>query len=92
MNLVDRILESLNNSDAMDDFPKKRPRSYKGVEVGFMGIPIIFTDVLQSSLRSTLFRLNKNGLIRKNNSVWQLTPDGKKYLKTKIKKIHNTNR
>src|SRR3989338_9805655 len=90
MKLIEKILEFLDTDKNSDfDFPKKWPRSYKGVTVGFMGI-LTFKDTPSSSIRSTLFRLKKNNFINrddKNNFGWKITALGKKYIKSKKKKL-----
>ncbi len=68
MNLVEKILTELLNTSL----------NYKGVQVNLFGVP-----VSKNSLKSTMYRLNKNGLIEKVNNEWQITPTGKKYLKKK---------
>src|SRR3989339_1992303 len=72
MSLVEKILRELWNTSL----------SYKGVRVNLFGIPK-FEKHSYGSMRSTLSRLHKKGIINIGDKGWHLTPAGKKYMKRK---------
>lgn len=72
MSLVDKILHELWNTSL----------SYKGIRVNLFGIPI-FKNYSYGSMRTTLSRLRKNGVINNGDRGWRLTPTGRKYMKRK---------
>ena len=72
MSIVLDILKQLNGTGL----------SYKGVRVNIFGIPQS-DNIQRSSFGNTMARLNKRGLIEKNNNNWSVTNKGKIYLKNK---------
>ncbi len=59
--------------------PKYR---YKGMPVSTLGLPAIFPYKKQS-MNNTLYRLNRNGYISKDNDYILLSPNGRKYVENK---------
>ena len=57
--------------------------SYKGMRVDIFGIPK-YKSRNYGSLRTTVYRLHKDGLIDKNSDGWAITPKGKEYAKNKF--------
>ncbi len=55
---------------------------YKGMPVSMLGLPAIFPFKKQS-INNTLSRLNKNGLILKENNYISLLPRGRKHVENK---------
>lgn len=45
---------------------------------------INYWEIKERSLRTTLSRLKKQGLVENKNSIWAITGEGKEYLKTKL--------
>lgn len=72
MNLINKILHELWNASL----------SYKGIRVNLFGIPIL-KNHSYGSVRTTLSRLRKNGIIDNENKGWHLTLAGRKYMKRK---------
>ena len=72
MNLVDKILKELWNTSV----------SYKGTKVNLFGVPVLKKHS-HGSVRTTICRLHKKGLIESSDNGWHLTPAGKKYIKKK---------
>ena len=72
MSLVEKILRELWNTSL----------SYKGVRVNLFGIPKLKNHSC-GSMRSTLSRLHKKGIVNMGDKGWYLTPIGKKYMKRK---------
>ncbi|MEK7104460.1 MAG: hypothetical protein AAB868_00280 [Patescibacteria group bacterium] len=72
MSLVEEILRELWNTSL----------SYKGAKVNLFGIPK-FKSYSYGSMRSTLSRLHKKGVINMGDKGWYLTPAGKRYIKRK---------
>ena len=76
MSIVMEILEGLWNTTLY----------YKGMRVNFFGFskPWKYND---ASVRTTMSRLHKKGLITKKSGKWSITKNGKKYFNTEKKKI-----
>ena len=55
---------------------------YRAIPVSMFGIPAIFPYKKQS-IRNTLYQLNKNGYILKENDYISLLPKGRKYVESK---------
>ncbi len=72
MSLVEKILRELWNTSL----------SYKGVKVNLFGIPELKNHPY-GSIRSTISRLHKKGIINMGDKDWYLTPFGKRYIKRK---------
>jgi len=73
MDLISKILYELWNT----------PMSYKGTRVNLFGLPI-FKNHSSGSVRTTLSRLRKKGIIDNGDRGWHLTHAGKKYMKKKL--------
>ena len=76
MNLVLEILESLWDTSL----------NYKGMRVNIFGVHKTF-KYSNATIRSTLSRLNKKGLVKNISRKWSITGAGKRYLKSKEKLI-----
>ena len=76
MNLVEKLLQELSNTSI----------SYSGGNFNLFGLPK-FKSYSNGTIRSTLSRLNKNGLIENSDKGWYLTPTGKKYMKKKAESL-----
>lgn len=76
MSLVGKILHELWNT----------PLSYKGAKVNLFGLPI-FKNYSYGSVRATLSRLRKNGVVDIGDKGWRLTPAGKKYMKKRLNSL-----
>ncbi len=57
--------------------------SYKGMRVDIFGIPK-HKSRNYNSLKTTVYRLHRDGLIDKDASGWAITPKGKEYAKRKF--------
>lgn len=57
--------------------------SYKGMRVDIFGIPK-YKSRNYGSLRTTIYRLHRDGLIDKNKDGWAITQKGKEYAKKKF--------
>jgi len=78
MSLVMEILEGLWNTHLY----------YKGVRVNLLGVPMLWKHEdrdRKNSLKSTMFRLRKNGFIEIKSGKWILTKVGKEYFENKRK-------
>ena len=73
MSIVDEILENLWNTEI----------KYKGIGVNIFGIPR-FNKYSPKSLRATIDRLQRKGIIEREVSGIVLSKYGKKYVKRKI--------
>ncbi len=76
MSLVEKILNELAKSVI----------SYKGSRVNLLGIPQFRTNS-KNSLKSTITRLRRKGLIENGDKGWYLTPAGKNYMKKKANSL-----
>ena len=70
MSLVLKILKEMYEAEF----------NYKGVKVNGFGIPTAFLANSKSE-RDTLYRLNREGYIKKDEGGWRITNQGKKKLK-----------
>jgi CRISPR-associated endonuclease Cas2 len=59
---------------------------YKGVLVSAIGIPILF-DCKKQSISNAIYRLSKNGCVRKSGDVIFLLPKAKKYIENKKSRL-----
>ena len=73
MSLIEKILREISETTI----------SYKGMRVNLLGLPS-FKPYSPTSIKSTLTRLRKNGLVENDaDTGWHLTSAGKKYMKKK---------
>jgi DNA-binding transcriptional regulator PaaX len=72
MSIVEEILKEISNSTVR----------YKGVSVSLLGIPK-FKNYSKRTLRSTIDRLAREEMIRRELNGFILTANGRKYLKIK---------
>lgn len=79
MSIVSDILEELCSTSL----------KYKGVRVNLFGLPK-FSKCSSSSMRATMFRLQKEGLID-NHDELHITPKGRKYMNRKIDSLKQFN-
>ena len=78
MSMVMEILEGLCNTHVY----------YKGSRVNLFGVHRPWepnTEYKSHPFNSTMFRLKKNGLVKKVSGKWMLTEEGKKYFENKRK-------
>ena len=59
---------------------------YKGMPVNMLGLPAIFSHNKQS-INNTVYKLNKNGYILRENNYIFLSPKGRKYVASKKMKL-----
>jgi len=64
--------------------------NYKGVKTSMFGTPIS-RNYSKNSIKSTMYRLNKQGFIEKKDNNWQVAHLGKKYLKRKEESLRQFN-
>jgi DNA-binding transcriptional regulator PaaX len=76
MALVEEILKELWNTSLYS----------KGGRVNLFGIPR-FKNRSFGSMRTTIYRLHKNNLIKKQDTSWHLTPAGRKYAHKKLNSL-----
>lgn len=57
-------------------------RRYNGIPVSALGLPAMFPYKKQS-INNTIYKLNKNGYISKDNDCILLSPKGRKYVENK---------
>ena len=85
MTLVKEIIEAILNSGGASYSKSKARRifSYKGIPVNIFGIPK-FQSYSKRTVRSTIDRLARDGVVRKELNGLVLGPKGKEYVCNKF--------
>jgi DNA-binding transcriptional regulator PaaX len=80
MNLICEILKTIWNTS----------HTYKGVQVNLLGIPTM-RGKSENTIKVTLSQMRKNGLIRNEGELWEITPIGKNYFQKKFDSLKQFN-
>ena len=82
MSFTEDILVILSSYHSGYKLMRRRMRGYTG-PASFKD-KFTYENLNDQTLRTTLYRLKKKGLIENNNKVWNITQKGKEYLKNQL--------